>query len=167
MNRNTLAVIGGGVLTAIATSVLFVVPVLAPLETIKLFVFERTGEWWFGNPFTQLRLFGGIPGSLVAGYLARDYWGNNEWGTAMKYGLYAAFFGLALVYGIVVAYNVAHSMLVSGIFPPPIYAITVVPLIYSFPLFPAYLVEGVLGGFVGNSISRVRHGARATPTENQ
>lgn len=149
------AVIAGGVVTAVSTCVLFVTTVLVPSEWLKLLVFERLGVWWSGNPFAQLRYLGGIPGGLVAGYIARDHWGKDEWGTAMSHGAYAALLGLGLLYTTFVVYNVVRSVLVVEVFPPPLYIITVVPLIYAIPLAPAYVIEALVAALIGNGCSRV------------
>jgi len=163
-DRKRLSVVAGGCVTAVSTGVLLALPFLVPLEVVKHFVFAQTNEWWTGNPFTQLRLFGGIPGGIVAGYIARNHWGENERGIAMTYGLYAVLFGLAVVYAAFVAYSVGRSILVSGTFPPPVYVITVVPIVYALPLVPVYVVGGVLAAVVGNSLSRARRGSNMDPT---
>ena len=150
------SIIVGGLVTAISTCLLFIFSVVVSSDEIKLLVFEQTNVWWSGNPFAQLRYVGGIPGGLVAGYISRDYWGNDEWGTAMKDGMYAALVGLGLIYVAFVVYNVIRSTLASGVFPPPLYLIIVVPLIYGIPLVPAYVIEALFAAIIGNGWSRTR-----------
>lgn len=148
------AVVVGGFVTAIATCVLFVSTLFVPSEWLKMLVFERLDVWWSGDPFEQLRYLGGIPGGLVAGYIARDHWGKDEWGAAMSHGVYAALLGLGFLYVAFVTYNVARSVLVAEMIPP-LYVITVVPLIYAIPLAPAYVIEGLVAALVGNGCSRL------------
>lgn len=150
-----LAVIAGGFMTAISTCVLFISTVLIPSDWLKIFIFEQVGFWWSGNPLVQLRFLGGIPGGFVAGYLARDHWGKDEWGAAMKYGVYAVLFGLALLFAAFVLYNIIRSLLTAGMILPPLYIITVVPLIYAIPLAPAYVVEALVAAIIGNGCSRL------------
>lgn len=153
--RYNQAVVAGGFVTAISTCVLFVSTVLIPSDWLKILIFEQMGLWWSGNPFAQLRFLGGIPGGFVAGYIARDHWGKDEWGAAMKYGVYAVLFGLGLLYVAFIVYNVVRSVLTVGVFPPPLYIIIVVPLIYAIPLTPAYVVEALAAAIVGNGCSRM------------
>lgn len=142
----------GGVVTAITTAAIFVISFRFPLYEFKMFVFESTGQWFFGNPLTQLRLYGGIPGAFVAGYFARDDFGQVDKWVSLKIGLYAAFLGIVFLVVAIMLYNVFMSTVVDGMFPPPFYLILVTPLILAFPLLPAYLVEGLLFGYVGGII---------------
>lgn len=156
--RNNRPIIIGALVTAISTGLLFVFPILVPFNELKTFIFEQTNVWWSGNPSAQLPYLGAIPGGLITGYLAKDYWGNDEWGTAMKYGVYAALSGLGLIYVAFVVYNMVQSMLVSGMFPPPLYLITVIPLIYGIPLVLVYVIEALFAAIIGNGCSRlIRH----------
>ncbi|MFC4986685.1 hypothetical protein [Saliphagus infecundisoli] len=142
-------------MTAISTGVLIISTVLLPSDEIKTLILEHFGWWWSGDPFVQLRFLGGLPGGFVAGYLARDHWGRDEWGAAMKYGVYAVLFGLALLFAAFVLYNIVRSLLTAGMILPPLYLITVVPLVYAIPLAPAYVVEALVAAIIGNGCSRL------------
>ncbi|WP_276253070.1 hypothetical protein [Halomontanus rarus] len=165
--RNNRSIIIGGLVTAISTGLLFVFPIFIPFDELKTFVFEQTNVWWSGNPSAQLPYLGGIPGGLITGYLAKDYWGNDEWGTAMKYGVYAALSGLGLIYVVFVVYNVVQSMLVSGMFSPPLYLISVIPLIYGIPLIFIFVIEAFFAAIIGNGCSRLTHHSEKRPVKRQ
>jgi len=71
--RDNRPAVIGGVVVVMSTCALFVFSVFIPSGEIKLFVFKQTNTWWFGDPATQLRYLGGIPGGFVAGYLASGF----------------------------------------------------------------------------------------------
>lgn len=155
VNSNRRAVLAGGVVTTLTTVFLFILPVLLPMQNINERLFEQTGMWWTRNPLLQLRLFGGLIGGFVAGYLARDEFGHNNWSFSVQSGLYAGLMGAVLSYLLYVGINFFTAMVFTGIFPPPVYIILVVPAIYALPLFPAYMLEGMIAGVIGNAVSIV------------
>lgn len=165
--RDNLPAVVGGVVTVVSTCVLFVVSAFVPSDEIKLFVFAQTNTWWFGDPATQLRYLGGIPGGFVAGYLARDYWGRDEWGAAMKTGVYAALLGLGSIYVGFVTYNLLKSVMVAGMFPPPFYVIAVVPLLFGIPLIFVYTIEALLAAIIGNACSRIVRDSESEAVEGR
>lgn len=150
-NRNVILV--SAVATALSTTVLFFLPDLIPLEAFKRFAYDTTGVWYFENPFTQLRFFGGVPGGFIGGYLARDYFENANRGVSLKIGLYGVLFGLLLLWVAYVLYNLGNLIFVHGLFPPPIYLTIVNPLILAIPLIPVYLLEGAVFGRIGGFVS--------------
>jgi hypothetical protein len=158
MDPNRKGILVGGVITATATSLLFLLPTFVSIEEFKLLVYRSTGEWMFGDPFAQLRLLGGIPGGLVAGYLARDHFGNVKRGNSMKISIYATLSGLLLLLVAFALFNIYSAIVIRGIFPPPIYLIVVVPLIVTAPLFPAYLIEGLVFGYAASIVQETRAG---------
>jgi hypothetical protein len=158
MDPNRKGVVIGGVVTAISTGLIFLLPVLVPVREFKLAVYQLTGEWMFGNPLAQFRLLGGIPGGFVGGYFARDHFGSVKRGNSMTVGVYATGTGLLAVLLFVVLFNVYSATVTRGIVPPPIYLIVVVPLIATVPLFPAYLVEGLVFGYLAGALQTVRAG---------
>ena len=153
VNPNRRAVLLGGVATTFATILLFVVPVLLPMQNINETLFEQTGTWWTRNPLLQLRLFGGFVGGFVAGYFARDEFNHNNWSFSVQSGLYAGLVGALLSYLLYVGINFLTATVFAGMFPPPVYVILVVPAIYALPLFPAYALEGMIAGVIGNAAS--------------
>jgi hypothetical protein len=165
--RDNRPAVVGGVVVVISTCALFVLSVFVPSGEIKLFVFKQTNTWLFGDPATPLRYLGGIPGGFVAGYLARDYWGRDEWGAAMKAGVYAALFGLGAIYVGLVTYNLVRSVMVAGMFPPPLYIIAVVPLIFGIPLIFVYTVEALLAAAIGNACSRIVRDSESVAVEGR
>lgn len=150
MNTNRKAILVSAAVTAFTTGVLFSLPVMIPLPEFKLFLYETTGIVSFGNPFMQLRLLGGIPGGFIGGYFARDHFGNATRAISMKVGVYGVMLALLFVWGVFVLYNVANTIFIYGIFPPPIYDIVVLPVLLALPLVPTYLIEGIVFGVVGN-----------------
>lgn len=161
MDANKKAALTGAIVTAVLTAVMFLLPFLIPLESIKMAVFELTGVWMFGNPFSQLRLFGGVPGGIVAGYLARDDLGSSEWESAMRVGVYATMVGLVFIWTAYVLYNLFSATVMDGMFPPPIFVILAVPTIFSIPLIPTYVFEGLLFGIFGRIARKARGTAQS------
>ena len=155
MDQNKRAIVIGGIVTAVLTATLFFLPSILPLTRIKMVVFNYTNHWWFGNPFIQLRFFGGVAGGLIAGYLSRPVSIADRVGTSMKTGTYANVLGISILYFLYIAYNFANSIFVAGVFPPPFYLILVIPLLLSLPLIPLYLLEGILLGVTGYKIRQL------------
>lgn len=145
----------GGVLTAVTMAVLFVVPLIVPVETINRSVYELTGQVWTGNPFLQLRLFASVPGALVTGYLAKDRLGNNDWMTSFKYGALSAVVGLTLLYVLYFVARTGYAVFVLWSVPA-FYIVFVFPLILGLPLVPAGLFFGAFAGLLGNVLSVYR-----------
>lgn len=135
------AVYVGTTVTGVATLVLFVLPDLLPVDAFVQWYFEQTGEVLRGNPFTPLRLFGGLVGGTVAGWLTSDL------GSGAVTGMKAALYGLGVAYFLAIVYFVVYAIVVAGVFPPPIMAILSLPLIYALPMFGTHLVGGAVTGF--------------------
>lgn len=166
LTRNQRAVFLGGAATMVATVLLFVGPLLLPMGDINAVLFQYTGRWMTHNPLLQLRIFGGLVGGFIAGYLARDELGYNNWGFSAQSGLYAGLLGAMLSYLIYVGVNFIGAVFFAGMFPPPFYILLVVPGIYALPLFPAYALEGVLAGVTGNAVNRIMRKDRSEYGEN-
>ena len=150
--RDRRAVYLGTAVTAIATLVLFVVPDLIPVEAIRRWTYQQTGRWPLGtrgNPFSWLRLCGGLFGGAVAGWL------TSEYGSPTYSGLKAAVFGLGLAYLIVVGFYVFYWPVLRGVFPPPMFEIMVVPIIHSILLFPAHIAGGPLAGAIASEVRTI------------
>lgn len=152
---NRFATYLGGVVTAVTMAVLFVVPLLVPVEEINRSVYRLAGWVWTGNPFLQLRVFASVPGGIVAGYLVKDRLENDDWVTSFKYGAYAAGVGLALLYAVYVAVRIGYAVVVLRSVPP-FYIVFVFPLILGLPLVPAELLFGGAAGLLGNALSAYR-----------
>lgn len=150
----------GIVVTAIVTGILFVLPFVAPLGSIKRTMFDVTSNWWVGNPLKNLRLLGGVLGGFVAGYLT--YW--TETRTAITgiqgavNGIKAALLGLAALYLVYVITHLTYVTVVLRQFPPPVYLIAVVPLVFALPLAAMYLFGGLFGGLIGNFVGMLVDG---------
>jgi hypothetical protein len=153
MDTNRKAILASAAVTAFSTGALFSLPVVIPLTEVKLFLYETTGMVSFGNPFTQLRLLGGIPGGFIGGYFARDHFGDATWAASMKVGTYGVLLALLFIWVVFVLYNLARATIVYGVFPPPIYDIVVLPILLALPLVPTYLIEGIVFGVVGNGVN--------------
>lgn len=145
----------GIVVTAVTTGVLFVIPFAAPMGPMRRTVFDATGDWWMGNPLKNLRLLGGVLGGFVAGYLTR--WSEKRSAIAgiqgAVNGVKAALLGLTALYLLYVTAHMAYVSLVLGQFPPPVYLIVIVPLVFALPLAAMYLFGGLVGGLAGNLVS--------------
>jgi len=151
-DRNRRATYAGGTVTAVAMAVLFVGPQLVPVGEINRSVYELTGWVWTGNPVLQLRVFGGVPGGIVAGYLAKDRLDNDDWATSFRCGAFAGGLGLALLYVVYVLARVGYAVIVSWSVPA-FYLVFVFPLIVGLPLLPAGLFFGGFAGLLGNGPS--------------
>lgn len=138
MDANVRAVVAGGILTTLTTMSLFL-------------FFDLTQSPLTGDPLSQLRLFGAIPGALVAGYLAKlDVTAvDTENGLSMRVGLYAALVGLVIALVATVLYNWGSAMFVYQMFPPPLLLSTFGTLIVFLPLILLYPFEGLVFGWVG------------------
>lgn len=150
MQQQTFAVAAGTVAAAVFTAVLFAIPAVIPLEVLRRRVDEMFSIYVFGNPLKNLRLFGGFVGGIVAGYLSED-----RWDVSAPSGMKAGVYGLLLLYGLLVAGNIANAVLVDGIFPPPLIAILFVPLGIVVLFVPINLVGGLAGGMVGMGLQRI------------
>ena len=107
-------------------------------------------DWRGGcrQPFLNFRLFGGIIGGGVAGYLTASRWTLNA-----VNGVLAAVYGLVAVYLLLISYNIIHSVVVMGTFPPPLFTIVFLPLVYFLPLAAVHLVGGLIGGVIGGTVA--------------
>ncbi|MCU4742586.1 hypothetical protein OB955_21680 [Halobacteria archaeon AArc-m2/3/4] len=152
LERDRSAVYAGTLVTAVATVALFVAPDLVAVDDLKQTIYETTGVWLAAeNPFTVVRLFGGVPGAIVAGWL------TSELGSGTVTGTKAAMYGLGLAYLLAVGFSILYWPLVGGIFPPPLFSVIVVPAINAIPMFGTYLVGGLLAGVVADSVSSTRY----------
>lgn len=96
----------------------------------------------------NLRLFGGIFGGGIAGYLTASRWTLNA-----VNGVLAAVYGLVGVYLLLVSYNIIRSVVVTGTIPPPLFTIVFLPLVYFLPLAAVHLVGGLIGGVIGGAVA--------------
>lgn len=135
------AVYVGTAVTGVATVVLFVLPDLLPVDAVSSWYFELTGSVVRGNPFTPLRLCGGLAGGAVAGWLTSDL------GSGAVTGVKAALYGLVVAYALAVSYFALSAIVVAGVLPP-VLAILSIPLIYGVPLFGTHLFGGAVAGLV-------------------
>lgn len=148
------AVYLGAACTAIATMCLFVLPDLIPIDAFRRWYHGLTGTWVSGNPFSALRLLGGLVGGAVAGSLTSNLGSGGVTGTK------SALYGLAVAYVFVVAFYLAYWPIVHGVFPPVITALSI-PLVFAIPMFMSHL----LGGFAAGTIAHhVRQRLRKRPT---
>ena len=146
-HRDRRAVHVGTAVTGIATLALFVLPDLLPVEAIRLWYFELTGEVVRGNPFTVLRFGGGLVGGAAAGVLTSDL------GVGAVAGMKAALYGLVVAYLLAIAYYVLYAIAVANVFPPPLLTTASIPLIYALPLFGVHLIGGAVTGFLAHRFS--------------
>lgn len=110
------------------------------------FRIDWRGDDW--QPFLNLRLFGGIIGGVVAGYLTANRWTLNA-----VNGVLAAIYGLVGVYLLLVSYNTIHSVIMTETIPPPLFTIVFLPLVYFLPFTAVYLVGGLIGGVIGGIVA--------------
>lgn len=136
----------GTAVTAVATLLLFVLPDLLPVDAVSRWYFERTGTVVGGNPFTPLRLCGGLLGGAACGRLTSDL------GSGAVTGAKAALYGLVVAYLAVVGFYTVYGVAVVGAFPPPVLTILSVPLIYALPLFGTHLIGGAAAGFAADRL---------------
>lgn len=136
----------GTAVTGVATVLLFVLPDLVPVDAIGQWYFEQTGSIVRGNPFTPLRLGGGLVGGAVAGWLTSDL------GSGAVTGVKAAVYGLVVAYLLAVGYFALYGFVVTGVFPPPALTILSIPLIYGVPLFGTHLIGGAAAGWVADRL---------------
>ncbi|WP_207592895.1 hypothetical protein [Halomontanus rarus] len=152
LERDRRAVYTGTIVTAVATVGLFVAPDLVAVDELKRTIYETTGVWLAAeNPFTVVRLFGGVTGAAVAGWLTSDLGSGTITGTK------AAVYGLGLAYLLTIAFSILYWPLVAGVFPPPLFSAVVVPAINAIPMFGTYLVGGLLAGIVADRASSARY----------
>ena len=150
----------GIVVTAVFTGILFLIPFVAPLGSIKRTMFDATSNWWMGNPLKNLRLLGGVFGGFVAGYLTHlsDTRSALTGIQGAVNGIKAAVLGLAALYLTYVVVHLSYATFVLGQVPPPVYLIVVVPLVFGLPLAGMHLLGGLLGGFAGNMAGALMEG---------
>lgn len=160
--RNRTALVVGAAMTLVATVFLFVLPEVIPIQRLKLLVLETTNEWFYGNPFRQLRFLGPAVGGFVAGYLAVDINGYHTWLTSMKYGAFAATAGVGVIYVVYAGYIAVRYVSAIATDPaigasiPHVLDIVMVPLFFTLPLFIFALFEGLVAGGAGNGLRRLR-----------
>ena len=149
MEGNRVATYTGGVITAVMMAILFVLPLLLPVEEVRDFVYQVSGHIFSENPFIQFRVFAGVPGGTVAGYVAKDRLDNDDWMTSFKYGAFSAGFGLILLYVLYIVVRIGYASLVLWSVPP-FYLIFVFPLLLGLPLALPVLFFGAFAGLIGN-----------------
>lgn len=135
----------GTAVTTVFTGIFGILPLVVPLEGIKTTIFELTGTWIRGNPFTTTRLLGGVVGGVVTGALL-----DVSWDKALPTVVRAVLYGLGFAYVLVVFYQVIYSVLYQS--SVPIYSILFVPLMLVLPLTAVYCLGGIVGGVVGTWI---------------
>jgi hypothetical protein len=155
--RNKVPVAAGTVVTAVLTVLLVVLPEVVPTYPIKSAVYDLTGDWWWGNPFRQLRVLGGIGGGVVAGFLASDRFDRHTWSVSVVSGIYAGGLGVVLTYVLYLAGVLGYAVLDAGGVPPlgTVVSFLVVPLAFALPLLWIYLMGGALGGVIGNALRKL------------
>jgi hypothetical protein len=149
MDQNRFATYVGGVITALTIALLFALPLILPVEEIRRSVYQVSGRILSDNPFIQLRIFAGVPGGIITGYLAKDRLGNDDWMTSFKYGAFSVGFGLILVYTLYIVVRIGYALFILWSVPA-FYIIFVFPLILALPIAPAILFFGAFAGLFGN-----------------
>jgi uncharacterized membrane protein YeaQ/YmgE (transglycosylase-associated protein family) len=149
--ENRTALVVGILLSAVMNVVFFVVPALVPLEALKRFLWQNFQYSPRGNPFTDLRVLGGLPGGFVAGYLVTDEFGRDRWPAAMFYGIAAAVGGTVLVYVLWVLVLLGRWMILRSTAPPLVSSVTL-PLLVVFPFVLVSLLVGGIAGLLGNGL---------------
>lgn len=148
--RDRKAILLGTAVTAVATLTVFLLPDVLPVEAFKQWFEATTGRWIMAkNPFTPLRLIGGLIGGGVAGWL------TSEYGSAAIIGAKAALYGLIAAYLLTVGFFLAQWSL-QGAFPPPVIFAFTFPALNGLPLLVTHLVGGPLAGIIGNAVSSIR-----------
>jgi hypothetical protein len=138
--------VGVGVVATMVFAVFFLfLPFLVPLETLKQAYFEATGNWVFGNPFNDLRLFGGLVAGFVTGYLTK-----GRWYRSVTNGVKAVGYGVVALYCLVVLYYLYKAVTVWGTIP--LFQMIINPLILGLPIGIAYVFGGFFGSLVGHGV---------------
>jgi len=155
--QNRVPVSIGAIVTTILTAALVIFPEVMPMDPIREIVFDLTGDWWWGNPFRQLRIVGGIAGGIIAGYLARDRFDRERWSVSLVSGIYAGGLGVVLAYVIYLVAVLGYATLRAGGIPSVgmLVLFIVVPLVFAVPLLWIYLMGGALGGVLGNGLRKL------------
>ena len=155
--RNRKPVYAGAVVTVVTTGVFLALPYILPVDEIRTLIWQWTGEYPMGNPFTVLVMFGGATGGVIAGYLT-----GRKWDANMTNGIYAAVIGLVALYVLYVLVNIVYWTGLLGQYPPPIYNILIFPLIYFLPLSATHFLGGMAGGVAGGWIASFSSGDRTS-----
>jgi len=145
-SRYALAVSVGSVVTALTIALLSVLP-----------VFDSSLQWT-----SQLRFFGGVLGSAVAGALAWDRTDTSQYRSGAKSGAYASIGGLVLFYGGGVAFAAASRFVATGQLPRAPLTLFLSGLSTVVLLLPGYLLVGIAAGVGGNLAWRGKLGPFGT-----
>lgn len=148
-----LAVIGGGIATALAMHILFSAPELVDFREFRRHVYNQYGFYFLHDPFPPVRFLGGIIGGYIAGYLTRD-----KWPAAFINGLSAVILGVFIYYLGVVYDNITIFLITDIPFIDALLISTLQPLIFIFiPFSLLYFFQSIFTSIFGNSVAHILH----------
>ena len=153
------AILGGALVTAVSTHVLFTYPPLIDFPAFRGWLFDLSGFYFLENPFPPLRFLGGLVGGYVTGYLTRHYWY-----TAMVNGIQAVVLGMGVFYAGLVVGDLVRFLLGGALTGSTAMVVVLQPLIFVLvPFSLVYFFQSLVTSPVGNVVANALHDGNPGP----
>lgn len=93
----------------------------------------------------SLRLLGGLIAGLVVGGFE-----DGPWWEGLTRGVYTVVVGIAAFIVLLEVFLAAKTVFIDGVFPPPIYNVTLLTAVTVLVLGPVHFFGGAIGGILGS-----------------